>query len=240
MYIRQLNEELDLPWLMLGAFNEIMYAYEKDGGNPRPLIMMQKFRECIADCGLEDMGFFGDVFTWSRNGIRERLDRAVCNERWAALFPMFGVINEAPVHSDHRPIVVDTEVHAGALAPWSSGTKFFEARWLKEETVETIVNTAWAKAVASGARGIAAITKLVHEDMHTWDCRVLKGPVNRIKRLKQELEEIYWMQRGRANWLLHGDRNNAFFHHSATQRKKRNHITKLIDESGIWHEVGGS
>jgi hypothetical protein len=29
------------------------------------------------------MGFEGDIFTWRRGKIRERLDRAVCNYRWA-------------------------------------------------------------------------------------------------------------------------------------------------------------
>ena len=40
------------------------------------------------------------------------------------------------------------------------------------------------------------------------------------------------MQRSRANWLKHGDRNTSFFHHFATARKKRNAIKKLKDNDG--------
>ena len=69
---------------------------------------------------------------------------------------------------------------------------------------------------------------------------MLKAPVRRMKKLKKELEkvrrspmtnenlarqkelllniellleqeEIYWVQRARANWLKHGDRNSGFF-----------------------------
>ena len=49
-----------------------------------------------------------------------------------------------------------------------------------------------------------------------------------------EQEEIHWVHRGRANWLLHGDRNTSFFHNAATARKKRNQIKKLLDDTGVW------
>lgn len=47
-----------------------------------------------------------------------------------------------------------------------------------------------------------------------------------------EQKEIFWLQRGRANWLRHGDRNTNFFHHFATTRKKRNLIKMLLDDNG--------
>ena len=35
---------------------------------------------------------------------------------------------------------------------------------------------------------------------------------------------------------MHGDHNTSFYHNSATARKKRNNINKLLDDSGIWRE----
>jgi len=55
---------------------------------------------------------------------------------------------------------------------------------LKEEMVEEMVQAAWARAAARG-EGPSFMQKMrdVHEELHTWDQKVLKGPVYRIKNL---------------------------------------------------------
>ncbi|KAK5845874.1 hypothetical protein PVK06_002115 [Gossypium arboreum] len=50
--------------------------------------------------------------------------------------------------------------------------------------------------------------------------------------IEADKEELYWEQRARANWLRIGDRNTAFFHNFASQRKKKNLIKKLEDRRG--------
>jgi hypothetical protein len=52
---------MDLPWIVIGDFNEIMYSHEK-GGNSGPANMMQAFRDCLMDCDLHDMGLTGGVY----------------------------------------------------------------------------------------------------------------------------------------------------------------------------------
>jgi hypothetical protein len=47
-----------------------------------------------------------------------------------------------------------------------------------------------------------------------------------------EQEELYWVQRGRVNWLQHGDQNTAFFHRFASGRRKQNFIKYLKNEAG--------
>lgn len=44
-------------------------------------------------------------------------------------------------------------------------------------------------------------------------------------------DERYWEQRARLNWLKLDDKNTAFFHSQATQRR-RNLISKLQNSSG--------
>jgi hypothetical protein len=105
----------------------------------------------------------------------------------------------------------------------------------------------------------------VHSELHCWDKEVLKAPYRKLKELKRDLEqlrrgpmtdatlaaqndiqmqientlekeEMFWIQRARANWLKHGDRNTSFFHRYASKRKKQNTIKYLIDDNGIKQE----
>ena len=137
------------PWLVLGGFNEILYNSEKEGGVPRPQRYMQAFHDALSDCGLGDMGYEGDRFTWQRGRVRERLDRGVANGSRNQLFPSSRLINAEMTKSDHRPIVVDTE---GVDVPHvGERKKQFEAHWLSEATVNEIVRTAWERANLPGA-----------------------------------------------------------------------------------------
>ncbi|XP_051221114.1 uncharacterized protein [Lolium perenne] len=175
-YIRSLHAAIDLPWIMVGDFNEIRYSNEKEGGASRSLRCMQAFRDVLNDRDLEDMGYEGDIFTWRRGKIRERLDRAVCNPRWADMFPIAGVVNE-------------------------------------DFGLQAELNR-----VMSGPLSDEAISK--QRDIQL-----------KMENLSEQ-EELYWVQRGRVNWLQHGDQNTAFFHRFASGRRKRNFIKYLKNDSG--------
>lgn len=66
----------------IGDLNEIMYSFEKEGGNDRPAHFMKAFKDVVEDCNLSNHGFIKDKFTWHQNLIRERLDRALTNDGW--------------------------------------------------------------------------------------------------------------------------------------------------------------
>lgn len=63
---------------------------------------------------------------------------------WRARFPAFKVTNRDPRHSDHRPIVVETEWEGVDLSARRSNPPFrFEAGWVDEEKCGVIVDNAW-------------------------------------------------------------------------------------------------
>ena len=72
------------PWLCIRDYNEILSSEEKEGRLPRPEHLMQNFWSTLLYCGLIDLGFTGNMFTWEngREGdafVQERLDRACAN-----------------------------------------------------------------------------------------------------------------------------------------------------------------
>jgi hypothetical protein len=110
--LRELNNNSELPWVVIGDFNEILFSYEKEGGNPRPQPYMQNFREALMDCNLEDIGFMREPFTWKRGQLRERLGRAMANGDWIIMHPGAVLQHLEYTRSDHRPILLDTEYQA--------------------------------------------------------------------------------------------------------------------------------
>ena len=52
-----------LPWLVIGDFNEIRCAEEKEGGVARPYQQMARFNNSINFCGLKELDFVGPNFT---------------------------------------------------------------------------------------------------------------------------------------------------------------------------------
>lgn len=53
-----------LLWLVGGDFNEILFYWEKMGGQSRVPSQMAGFADTLDDCGLKDLNFKGNQFTW--------------------------------------------------------------------------------------------------------------------------------------------------------------------------------
>lgn len=90
--LRAISRNRTQPWLAVGDFNDIVSNREKVGGRPKEQRKIDGFNRLLDDLALGDVGFKGNMFTWSNNRggterIAERLDRALANEEWFRLFP---------------------------------------------------------------------------------------------------------------------------------------------------------
>ena len=120
----------------MGDFNEVLLSSEKEGGQPKSQVCLDRFREALEECDLTDLGFSGDPFTWrnnshtSENCIRERLDRAVANLEWRTRFPTARVVNGNHYHLDHRPVIVHLKEEVRCTYRGGGSPFRFEAGWV--------------------------------------------------------------------------------------------------------------
>ena len=55
--LRQLHNQISLPWLYTWNFNVIFYDDEKVGGALRPIRQIENFRQVLHDCNLNKVPF---------------------------------------------------------------------------------------------------------------------------------------------------------------------------------------
>jgi len=67
--------------------------------------------------------------------------------------------------------------------------------------------------------------------LNTWYSRLLKQWEKLLLFNKR-----YWGNLARKKWLVDGDRNSRYFHHSANARKRSSTILRIKDTTGIWLE----
>jgi len=64
-YLQNLATLVDLPWVLMGNFNDMLSEVQKIGGLPLNRNRLNAFRNCLDNCGLMDLGFQGPRFTWT-------------------------------------------------------------------------------------------------------------------------------------------------------------------------------
>jgi hypothetical protein len=111
-FLRTLSHQSNLPWCIFGDFNDIMDANEKRGSTTRPPWLINGFRQAVLDAGVSDISVTGYPYTWFKflgtpRAVEERLDRALANNDWFALFPNAKLENLVAPVSDHYPIFLE-------------------------------------------------------------------------------------------------------------------------------------
>ncbi|CAM8967066.1 unnamed protein product [Rhodiola kirilowii] len=261
--LRRLSMMSNLPWMVLGDFNEVVCDSEVKGVRSRQMWQMNNFREVLQDCGLLDLGFRGYPFTFSNrregeNEVRARLDRAVADKQWMSLFPNAVVSHYQLLASDHQLLLLDTE---GSYLKRRQKLFRFEAMWMDHPDFGKVMTEFWRDGSVASLDWLQKL-KECRKVLRDWNRCKFGNVQERINELKRELdvikcaernetvkkeeeriseeldswlarEETMWQQRSRVLWLNQGDRNTKFFHARASHRKKRNWIHSLKDGQGI-------
>ncbi|XP_074351494.1 uncharacterized protein LOC141690607 [Apium graveolens] len=257
--LRELANKSDLPWCIIGDFNDMMSTDEKRGGRPHPFNLLQGFIEVVNECGLVDLGFVGEKYTWERsrgklNWIQERLDKGLANRAWSDLFPQEEVQVMEMATSDHLPLYL--HLHKKVFQP--NGRRFrFKNSWLREKECEIVINNGWNEALASE---IMENIKLCGLKLQEWggglaneykqQGRVFRAKLRKLRSHRDSLginmynevrwqymnllekQEVYWRQRAKSFWLREGDNNTGFFHKFASGWRKTNNLERIQDGNG--------
>ncbi|CAL1388193.1 unnamed protein product [Linum trigynum] len=246
-------------WLIVGDLNVALHPFEKQGRCPLRNENVDPFKYFISQNGLIDLGFTGQVFTWTNNQlgndlVRERLDRGLCSVAWRLCFGEAMVHHEEFVSSDHCPIRID-------LHPKKQNGKTpfrFDKRWRENGECNQIIGEVWEQ----GGR-INDLLDKCRTNLQNWSVKDRTNKIRREKEIRRRLQDIqgptrnqemaeeekhlrqeletmwkleeeFWQQRSRNSWLQEGDQNTGFFHASTIKRSSRNRIAKLKDETGLW------
>ncbi|KMS97072.1 hypothetical protein BVRB_7g179330 [Beta vulgaris subsp. vulgaris] len=194
--MRELGENNNLAWLLVGDFNEVLYETEKNSRNPCDFASVQQFRSVVDELLLKDLGADGYPFTWSNRRaddafVEERLDRALASESWMDLYSNAAVSNLIWDGSDHFPIVMNLGGHQ-TNAPTSTGQQRFrfEAKWLQEANFDNVMKEVWEEAHLLGMGQWDLSVKMCGEKLKEWDSKVYKKTPKRIRWLKKRLERL--------------------------------------------------
>jgi exonuclease III len=253
----------DLPWFLVGDFNEALWQHEHFSICPRPESQMSAFRDAVLLCELKDLGFSGLPFTYDnrrsgRANVKVRLDRALADDRWRDIFTDVSVVHLVSPCSDHCPLLVKLARETGPRPLRKH--KRYEIMWERENALPEVIANAWHdQGLMADLGDVNKALKKVMDVLHTWGSRKFGNVTRELARLRAKLaklyeenadmqvirntlddmnellyrEEMLWLQRSRIAWLKEGDRNTKFFHRKAVWRARKNRIMALKDHDGV-------
>ncbi|XP_073355415.1 uncharacterized protein [Aegilops tauschii subsp. strangulata] len=220
--LRELKEKSDLPWTIVGDFNEAVWQFEHFSLTPRAERQMESFREALDDCALTDLGFSGVPFTYdNKRAVRLQAEQLKQNKRRCRQYELFWE------RASDLPEVIE---QAWAAAGDKSDM----------EAIQSCLGNVMKSLQNWSSRKFGNILKHLQEVRTELEGMLNSGAdsteVRRVSDKLNELlykEEMLWLQRSRINWLREGDRNTKFFHRKAIWRAKKNKISKL-QANGNW------
>ncbi|KAL0283420.1 UNVERIFIED_CONTAM: hypothetical protein Sradi_7230400 [Sesamum radiatum] len=246
----------DEPWLLGGDFNIILHASERKGGAPPKIKTMEDFGDMLLDCGLQDAGFEGAQFTWSRSRLWQRLDRFLFSHTWTHAFPLSRVQHLTRNVSDHCPLLlsVAAETKKGP-APFR-----FQNMWTKHHAFKQCVLTSWQFPI--NGKGMFKLQQKLYRlkaALKNWNWEVFGNIFQNIKEAEQKskaaevrydndpsdtnliamnkataeltlalsMEECYWRQKSACKWLSEEKKNTKYFHSLVKKKRKNSHIHQI-------------
>lgn len=190
-----LNPPSKMPCCIMGNFNQIAFQYEKWGRNQDPESQMKEFRKALAENDFCDVGWKGNMFTWSNRHLdntftKGRLDRVVANPLWSESFHSSSVEVLDVSQSNHKALLLDT----GSNQQYKRKKRRlfrFEAKWILDGEGKLVVEQSWKRAVGASDYLRRVFAKLNKEELRRWSVTKVRD-VEVV--LKQKSEQLNLLQ----------------------------------------------
>ncbi|XP_074352896.1 uncharacterized protein LOC141692052 [Apium graveolens] len=142
--LRGLASISNLLWCMIEIFNDMLFVHEKKRGRVQPRYLLKGFSDAVNDCGLVDLGFKENEFTWEKSRgtagwVQERLDRGLANQG-GVLFPKAEVQVLDVSKSDHLPLLL--QLKRMVYVPRNKRSRF-ENMWIHESEYLNLIQNSW-------------------------------------------------------------------------------------------------
>ncbi|XP_060211737.1 uncharacterized protein LOC132639298 [Lycium barbarum] len=222
-HMRAFSSTISGPWIVCGDYNSILNAEEKLGGAPHRLKKSLPFLDCINDCGLTDLGYFGHNYTWcnerkNNDVIWKRLDRVLANDEWTNFLPNTTVQHLTRTSSDHCPLLVS------ACNDDANFIKYFRFLnfWEEQPDFYNVVKLNWNPEVNGN------IFWIFHQKLKRLSkalCEWSRTQIGDIFLKTQQLETM--RQKANLRWYKEGDENTKIFHSVVKGRRKLLNIYRI-------------
>ena len=183
----------NLPWLMLGDFNEVLCGEDKFGGNHVNLNKALEFKNFLDECNMLDLGFAGPKYMWTNRRpisdlILERIDQCFANSVWRVLFPEALVTYLPRTFSDHCPVLIELSRDS---ANQQNKPFRFQTMWLLHHDFPRVVQQAWSDDKALQEATLDFVIRV-----KKWNCEVFGNLFARKRRI---LARLHGVQKALAN-----------------------------------------